>query len=242
MKKILHLSDLHVGFGDCESKLNEIVKDILVRCKPASQYVVVITGDTVDDATVPNAYAATLAYLKLLQSAGYILLVVPGNHDYGSGGFGHEKYVSLFKEAYFGDTTISYPKLDIVDDIAFIGLDSMAATFNGLDILGADGELGSSQIEVLEQLLTGEKLKNLKKVVYLHHHPFDGKGRKHMLKDYKEFKRVIENRIDCLLFGHKHDGNQYPDVWGIPICFDGSSSTGKSAPKKPATPMRIIEV
>ena len=242
MKKIIHLSDLHVGYGDCETKLASVVTQIVASYRPASTYLVVITGDTVDNANEDNAYKKALSILDPLTRAGFRILAVPGNHDYGTGAVGDRKFVKLFKEAYFGDVSTSYPKLDIFEDAAFIGLDSMAATFNWLDNLGADGELGKQQLSALGEMLSSDRLTGLKKVVYLHHHPFDGKGRAHMLKDYKKFKQVIENRIDCLLFGHNHDGNQYPDVWGIPICFDGSSSTGKSAPKKPATPVRVIEL
>jgi 3',5'-cyclic AMP phosphodiesterase CpdA len=242
MKKILHLSDLHVGYKDCGDHLKNVVNAIVAQYRPASDYVVVITGDTVDDANQDGAYDKTLAILDPLVKAKYRVLVVPGNHDYGTGGLGDRKFVRLFKLAYFGDDSISYPKVDIVDNVAFIGLDSMAATFDWLDVIGADGELGKKQLSALEKLLTGEELAGRMKVVYLHHHPFDGKGKMHMLKDYKKFKEVVENRIDCLLFGHNHDGNQYPDVWGIPHCYDASSSTGKSAPKKPATKVRVIEL
>lgn len=242
MKKIIHLSDLHVGYKDCGDNLKDIISEIIDRYQPASDYVVVITGDTVDDANQIDAYKNALAILNLLTKAKYQVLVVPGNHDYGSGGLGNEKFVKLFKIAYFGDENISYPKLDIIDNVAFIGLDSMAATFGWFDRLGADGELGEEQLSALNELLMSSKLTGKKKVVYLHHHPFDGKGRAHMLKDYKKFKKIVENKIDCLLFGHNHDGNQYPDVWGIPYCYDGSSSTGKSAPKNPATKVRMIEL
>lgn len=242
MKKIIHLSDLHVGHEDCGVKLEKIVHEIIAQYQPASDYVVVITGDTVDDANQSGAYEKALAILSPLKKAKYQVLVVPGNHDYGSGGLGNEKFVRLFKIAYFGDENISYPKLDVIDNVAYIGLDSMAATFNFLDIIGADGELGKQQLYALEKLLASQELAGKKKVVYLHHHPFDGKGRAHMLKDYKKFKAIVENRIDCLLFGHNHDGNQYPDVWGIPCCYDASSSTGKSDPKKPATKVRVIEL
>lgn len=240
MKKIIHLSDLHIGYGDCSDNLEEIVNTIIAEYQPASDYVVVITGDTVDDANKKGVYEKVVELLEPLKKANYRMLVVPGNHDYGSGGVGNEKFVRLFKIAYFGDDSIIYPKVDIIDDIAFIGLDSMAATFNWLDVIGADGELGKKQLTSLNKLLAGQELHGKKKVVYLHHHPFDGKGKAHMLKDYKKFKKVVENRIDCLLFGHNHDGNQYPGVWGIPYCYDASSSTGKGAPRKPATKVRVI--
>ncbi len=240
MKKIIHLSDLHVGYKDCGKNLNKLVKKIKSSYSPASDYVIVVTGDIVDKAK--KGYTEASNILKQLEDSNFKVLIVPGNHDYGTGGKGNKKYVSRFKKAFYGDKNVTYPKLDLIGNIAFIGLDSMAATFNGLDNWGADGEIGKKQRKALDKLLNSNELKQKKKVVYLHHHPFDGKGRLHMLKDYKKIKIIIEDKIDCLLFGHNHDGNQYPDVWGIPQCYDASSSTGKSAPKKAATPVRIIKL
>lgn len=242
MKKIIHLSDLHVGYKDCGKNLNKLVDKIKSSCKPASDYVIVVTGDIVDNAKKKDAYEEASKILGRLVKSNFKVLVVPGNHDYGSGAKGKKKYVTLFKQAFYANKNVTYPKLDIVGNIAFIGLDSMAATFNWLDIYGADGELGKKQRDALNKLLNSTKLKKKKKVVYLHHHPFDGKGRLHMLKDYKKFKKIVERKIDCLLFGHNHDGNQYPGVWQIKHCYDASSSTGKSSPKKPATPIRVINL
>jgi hypothetical protein len=149
--------------------------------------------------------------------------------------------VKKVKKIFFDNVDTTYPKLDIDAGIAFIGLDSMAATFNWLDRFGADGELGNKQLKRLSNMINSSRLENLKKVVYLHHHPFDARGPFHMLKDYLQFQRIIEGKIDCLLFGHNHDGNQYPDTWSIKQCYDGSSSTGKSQKSgKPATPIRIV--
>jgi len=242
MKKIIHLSDLHVGYGKCEKKLKKIVTTLLEKYT-ADSHTVVITGDLVDKATEKGSYKKVRYQLKRLEDAKFTVLPVPGNHDYGTGGMGRKKYVKKFKKAFFDDNKVNYPKVDVDGGVLFIGLDSMAATFDFLDIFGADGELGNKQLKQLNETLKDGQYSGMKKVVYLHHHPFDGRGRLHMLKDYRQLKRVIEDRVDCLLFGHNHDGNHFPDHWGIPLCFDGSSSTGKSEKDgKPATPFRVISL
>jgi predicted phosphodiesterase len=71
-----------------------------------------------------------------------------------------------------------------------------------------------------------------KKVVYLHHHPFDFKlGMQ--LKDSSDLKVIIENKVDMILFGHYHvnpvsTGKIYNGVWGIPRCYNAGSSTHKN--------------
>jgi len=240
MKRIIHLSDLHVGYKDCSEKFSKLIELIKLNYRPASAHVIVVTGDIVEDARQKGAYEEAVALFQRLENASYTVLVVPGNHDYGSGRKGNERYVSLFKQAFYSDESVTYPKLDIIDEIAFIGLDSMAATFEWFDVWGADGELGEKQIAALDQLLSCPDLHNKKKVLYLHHHPFDDRGFLHRLKDSQQFKQVVEGRVDCLLFGHNHEGNKYPNHWGIPQCYDGSSSTGKIGDKHRATGVRLI--
>ena len=242
MKKIIHLSDIHIGYKDCSEKFQKLIELIKLNYRPATDYVIVVTGDIVEDARQKWAYEEAVALFQRLENANYTVLVVPGNHDYGSGRKGNERYVSLFKQAFYADESVTYPKLDIIDEIAFIGLDSMAATFEWFDVWGADGELGEEQLADLDTLLDCADLRDKKKVVYLHHHPFDNRGFLHMLKDYKHFKQVVEGRVDCLLFGHNHEGNKYPNQWGIPQCYDGSSSTGKIGDKYRATEVRLITV
>ena len=50
MKKIIHLSDLHVGHEDCDEKFRAIIDNITFLKQPAENYIVVITGDIVDNA------------------------------------------------------------------------------------------------------------------------------------------------------------------------------------------------
>lgn len=227
MKKIIHLSDLHIGYQNCALQFNTLVDSIIFTKTPASDYVVVVTGDLVDDANVQSSYSQAKHYLDKLKQAGFTVLVVPGNHDYGTGMWASKEYVSVFKETFFNDVTVSYPKLDIIEDIAFIGLDSMAEELDWPDNLFAEGELGQSQLQRLKDLLNQPHVKEcVKKVVYLHHHPFDPQPF-HQLKDSENLKQIIEGRIDALLFGHNHAGKVWNGIWHIPRCYDAGTATGK---------------
>lgn len=240
MKKIIHLSDVHAGYGDLTSRLGELVTRIIFHKTPAENYVVVVTGDIVEDATRDASYEEASVHLDRLTEAGFTVLVVPGNHDYGTGNVGNAAYIKRFKKHFFGKTGITYPKLDLVDTIAFIGLDSMADEVNWHDFLWAEGELGKKQLRRLSRMLQSDDVVNARyRVVYLHHHPFHPKPM-HQLRDSEELGKILtEHSIDLLLFGHNHDGRVWNGHWGISRIYDGGTSTGKEG--KP-NPHRVIDL
>jgi predicted MPP superfamily phosphohydrolase len=232
MKKIIHLSDLHVGHEDCGVKFRALIDNITFLKQPSNNYIVVITGDIVENANHSEQADEAVEGIERLEKRGYRVLVVPGNHDYGAGTVGSEKFVDLFKEKYFKTRKISYPKLDIIDEIAFIGLDSTAEELHWLDRFLSEGELGKGQLRRLKKMLKEPEAANRKKVVYLHHHPFDFKAGM-QLKDKDDLKKIIENKIDMILFGHYHAdpasaGKIYHGAWGIVRCYNAGSSTHKN--------------
>jgi 3',5'-cyclic AMP phosphodiesterase CpdA len=230
--KIIHLSDLHIGHKECGKRFRTIIDNITFLKQPAQNYIIVITGDLADNANITDQRNEAASAVEELEKRGYRVLVVPGNHDYGTGTLGNIKNVRLFKERFYKNPDISYPKLDIIDEMAFIGLDSTAEELHWYDRILAQGELGKEQLERLKKILGDPALKCLKKIVYLHHHPFDFKlGRQ--LKDSDHLKEIIENRIDALLFGHYHRnkvsaGKIFHGVWGIPRCYNAGTSTHKN--------------
>lgn len=230
--KLIHLSDLHVGHEECGKRFRTIIDNITLRMQPAGDFVIVVTGDLCDNANRPEQREEAASGIEKLRNLGYKVLVVPGNHDYGTGTVGHIRNVALFKERFYGNPEILYPKLDIINHIAFIGLDSTAEELSWHDRLLAQGELGREQLVRLKSIIADPAISGMKKVVYLHHHPFDFKlGRQ--LKDSDELKEIIENRIDVLLFGHYHRskasvGKILNGVWGIPRCYNAGTATHKN--------------
>ena len=201
---------------------------------------IVITGDIVEDATRDGSYEEVKAHYNRLKDAGFTVLFVPGNHDYGTGSFGNSKYVEKFKMYFFGNNNVVYPIKTIIDDIAFFGLDSMAEELNWYDRLFAEGELGKKQLKRLSDMFKEDDVKKCKyKVVYLHHHPFHPKLFHH-LKDSEDLGKILKKEnISALLFGHNHDGRIWSGKWGIPRVYDGGTSTGKE--DKP-NPHRVIDL
>ncbi|MGI6310608.1 MAG: hypothetical protein GT597_00760 [Bacteroidales bacterium] len=232
MKKIIHLSDLHVGHKECGDRFRLIIDSISKSCLPSSDYVVVITGDIADNAFREEQNEEAAASIGMLEEQGYRVLPVPGNHDYGTGIMANRKFVGLFKQRYYGNKRISYPKLDIIDDFAFIGLDSTAGELNWNDRYFSEGELGKAQLNRLKRILLRPEVAPRKKIVYLHHHPFDFKLAM-QLKDSEELKEIISNRVEMLLFGHYHRDKETASkvnhgTWGIPRCYNAGSSTHKN--------------
>ena len=239
LKKIIHLSDLHVGHENCLRNFKIIAEIVSFVKKPENRYVILITGDLVDNANIEQNFFDVKNILKELENKGYQILVVPGNHDYGTGSKGNKKFVEIFKNIFFEDSSIIYPKLDIIEDVAFLGLDSTAEELNKYDKYFGNGELGEEQLNRLKERLSSSEVKKCrKKVVYLHHHPFDPYiGLE--LKDSEQLKKVLINEnIDALLFGHNHcirlfkvsrkKCHNWNGKWGIPRCYDAGSATYKN--------------
>lgn len=239
MKKIIHMSDLHIGYDDLGDRFRTIVRNLKAEKRDNPEgYVLVITGDLVDNAN-QERYDEVKTGLDSLKTFGFKhILVVPGNHDYGTGSHGDKKFVRLFKQTFF-DKQVPYPKLDIIGDsdgeIAFIGLDSMAEELHWYDELFAEGELGITQLQSLKDLLHSDEVKSCCfRAIYLHHHPFDAFPL-HQLKDSESLEDTLKDTIksgisiDALLYGHNHLGKVHNGSWNMSIsrCYDAGTATGK---------------
>lgn len=230
MKKIIHLSDIHLGYDNLESRFEKIVEAIIFVKEPATDYIVVLSGDLVQDATIPENYVRAKSYIDRFKDKGFTVLQVPGNHDYGTGTKANEKYVARYKKTFFDDDNVTYPKLDIIENMAFIGLDSNEGELHLLDSFGANGELGKKQQQLLDDMLADEIVKKCQyRIVYLHHHPF-APWFLHELKDSTELGEILtkHGNVDALLFGHNHNHKIWNGKWGIKRCYDAGSSTRKN--------------
>ena len=229
MKKIIHLSDLHIGYQQLDARFECAVSRIIFEKEPATNYVVVVTGDLVENAFDSGSYAIAAAHLERLRIAGFEVLVAPGNHDYGTGSLGHRKFIRKFKRVFLGASDLEYPKTDIINEVAFIGLDSMAEELNWHDSLFAQGELGQPQLQRLDTVLGRADVNDCEhRVLYLHHHPFDHRPFLE-LRDSGALGEIIRARanVDALLYGHNHEGKKHNGVWGVRRCYDDGSATRK---------------
>ncbi|MFH1347105.1 MAG: metallophosphoesterase [Candidatus Margulisiibacteriota bacterium] len=224
--RIIHLSDLHIGYRSCGAKAEKIVATIIKEEDPAG-CVIVITGDLVEQGKRDINLKAAFYLVSKLKNQGFKVLICPGNHDYGTGFVNSRRYAQNFRQMFLPDVK-EFPQVEIINGVAFIGLDSNEDELHWYDRFFADGEIGAGQLVKLDKILTDPEIMNKTKVVYLHHHPFPYFPF-HNLKDSRKLKKVVENRIDVLLYGHLHFGRSYNNAWGIPVVLDGGSSTGKRA-------------
>ncbi len=240
MRKIIHLSDIHMGYKDMGTRFDGIVARMIFHSHLGNHCTVVITGDMVEDAAKEGSYEEACSQLSRLKEAGFRVLTVPGNHDYGSGVLGDPKYVEKYKQYFYGDSSVTYPKLDLIGDTAFVGLDSMAEELHWYDRVFAEGELGDKQLERLKNMLDSDPVRKADwTVVYLHHHPFHPTPL-HQLKDSDKLGYVLtQYKIDALLFGHNHEGQVWNGGWGIRRVYDAGSSTGK---RGKIGPHRVIDL
>lgn len=262
--RILHISDLHIGKEETDvdewrqaEKLVRLIKRNwgVDDDKP----LVLITGDVVDDGREVEFIEAR-RILEPLHKAGFQVVALPGNHDYGwNGAYAQEKRFKLFKKYLLGiETRVTHPDVPYADDrVALITLNSMRAETGFWDGLLADGELGNEQLNELAELIStlrDERPKSYKIVVALHHHPFLFPGDPflknakewagHRLKDGADFMRLVGGRIDALLFGHEHrhvdfsnpiDGRVLTEEYDIPVILCSGKSTEAGLPARVIT-------
>ena len=254
--KIIHISDTHIGSADAADRFSNVISDIRNLTDDDGQWLVVHTGDLLDREAVQEHQPALDLLSALKGEPGrrqLPVLLAPGNHDYGRSWHIDRDRAQAFRDTFssyiFGDQPAQFPVLRIIDQCAFIGLDSSAAEFGVIKGLFAEGELGQDQLGKLNRLLDEPGLGNLYKVVYLHHHPFIDSyairpdvGDKHFisklyswygrgrlrLKDANSLMQILRDRVDLLLFGHKHYGLDHrfeAQRYGITMALDASSST-----------------
>jgi len=257
MKKIIHLSDFHIGCveddgaNSLKEHFDEIISYLTNKIENPEDHIVIITGDIVHNANRDDFNHAAEKFEEL-RAKGYKVYVVPGNHDYRvkeekSGDIENEAQArDLFMETFYGGDG-SFPKKDIIhfngpegleQKIALIGLDSDAE-----QLKGSYGELGDTQRDALAEWLEKPEIQECDfRVVYLHHNPFAHRlslwGMK--LLDGRKFKKVLKKKnVSLLLYGHTHSMAFKIDKKKIGLSIDGGTTTGRRGKNQPS---RIIDI
>lgn len=119
-----------------------------------------------------------------------------------------------------------YPMVDEVDDVLFIGVDSVVGSEDKF-LHFASGQVGEPQRVKLAEILAESSGRKI--VLYFHHHPFCQEKWIHKLThdmdDSREVMRLLSNQVDMLCFGHEH----VPETWNGESDIDWILAAGKTS-------------
>ncbi len=259
--KIIHISDIHIGASYCQSpgincktSLNNLRQKLVDWHQPnkSSDYVIVITGDVIDRILPNENYKNLLLakqFVQELEKHFRRVLVIPGNHDLKT----KKKYLiskkseTAFKKIMYGEALAQkrFPKIDIVDGIAFIGLNSMESAIGTLYSKNYNQlHIGVEQQKLLEDILEHKEKYQLenKKVVLYFHHPVEYSDaedaqQQRFIKMIERYKKA--NQIAAILTGHNHNSSPAMDWSGV-LEHNAGTSTGKKRAK--SSPIYIIDL
>ncbi len=244
--KIAHISDLHLNsfFNDSTyKKLEFLLKNI------SDQKVdhLVITGDLTDNAERTDF----LLLRRLLKRYGFLsgqkLSLTIGNHDIFGGVqkpddiflFGDKcrnvdykkkvsDFISYFPEAFENCDYVDkdyFPFLKIINDVLFLGINSIAEYSAINNPFASNGEVSLSQFNKTLELLSKHSVDYLHIFVLIHHHfnkiKSNSKSSLGMiwkniekqtmkLKNKKRLFKLFKNfNVDFVLHGHLHESKEY---------------------------------
>lgn len=244
--KFIHLSDLH--FHGHEADNTDVLATLNYIHAHYPQHNLIITGDIVDDGHEEQYIQAVQALEPFLGR----IFIAPGNHDFGAkGNFYSQERAERFDEflsiplkqggSFTGDQT---PVVNLLreDGLKFmlIALDTNLETDHPFDF--ACGEVGERQLRFLETILSDPFSHDFVKILFFHHHPFIHNDPFMELTDARQLMRTIYNRVNVLLFGHKHVMGRWENADGISYILASDNSPGKNfareiviAPDQPIT-------
>lgn len=237
MRTIIHLSDLHVGAGDDRLLATDQLVAYIMGTWAPDDCIVVVSGDLTEGTLNPfwqrahwqQMDAVRFALMPLVR-AGYVLLIVPGNHDSGPRGAlaVNRRHRLEFRERVLVPLmpwTVN-PEAPVWDDgeLCIVGLDSNAGQA-GPDIDLARGCLGVSERLRCAQVLAHTRAN--RRVVVLHH-SVEYDAWTNRLEDEKAFLAVLAMYpVTLCLQGHEHVERWRFDLPGVVTCFASWRSTDR---------------
>jgi predicted phosphodiesterase len=232
-RRIIHLSDLHVGKSRKEARQTAKIIEWIADSYPRST--VLITGDVTESGT-KKQFGATRSLLDQLAETNPIL-VVPGNHDYAWHGtfFNEDAWrdwieflgvpIGWRKPADPWMYSHARPKewegLGVWEDdwTVYFGIDSGDPTD---EVHTARGYISEELAKRLKSKLRQHRGKV--RIALLHHHPFT-KGHWTKLKGAHHLMSAIEENCEILLFGHHHHYGIWWNKYGTVLTVASHKST-----------------
>lgn len=266
MFKIAHISDLHVRKEEHDAN-TQIFLDLLADIVKRNCNHLFITGDITDNATDEEYDKVKNLLSKCNFLSSDTLTVTIGNHDiFGGAKKGpdvflfpteckntnyyekvkkfQEQFSESFEKVKLLDKDTVFPYLKILNDnIAIIGINSIAEWSCDLNPTGSNGNINDKNFKRIKDILKSKKIKNKLKIILIHHqfnNPDKSKlDDEHNMWLYSErrtmrlhnkkrlFKLFKKTKIDLVLHGHTHITNSHK--------LKGSSFVNSSASVIPFT-------
>ncbi len=234
MIRIIHLSDLHIRSkqGRPENQnAKSLVHEIINRyqSEPKNKTVIIMTGDLVDDGKAVQYRQLEKLVLKPLR-AKFKVLTVPGNHDYAQwGNLFDDQAPARFAKYVRKIPTYPNPWIDTLEatnepKVVFIGVDSGDRKDK---VHFAEGLVDKKQRDQVEAALTDPKYADYFKVLYVHHHPFQ-RNWFVSFQQAEQFLGMVRQKVDLLLFGHKHEHEAFFGRYQIPAMLASGKVTQPS--------------
>ena len=181
MKKIAHISDIHIG---SPYFVDEWGRYVIKKVNEEKPEILVVTGDITDDGVL-EMYEEAKKYLDEINVDKKIL--VPGNHDSRHAGY-------VIFEKFFGSR---YPFYED-SKVAIFGIDSSQPDLN-------TGHIGREHYEEIKEKLSNPEKFN---ILALHHHlipvPRTGRERQIPLDAGDVLELCTSSNIEMVLSGHRH--------------------------------------
>jgi 3',5'-cyclic AMP phosphodiesterase CpdA len=236
-RKLIHLSDIHIGREEYEAtRFQRVIASVSKHYQGTP---VLITGDLTDSATKHQMLHARKLLDELAQTNP--VLVVPGNHDYAWKGNilrkdGWQNWVDILgaplgwkrKGVKWMTEQISTAKLEGLgiwpdSDLVYFGVDSGDPS---AEEISARGFISKKLAEALKVQL--DKRAKKTRIVLLHHHPFDDTYLT-ALEGSELLLDALAGRCELLLFGHEHRLGIWwkwgDESGGIPLVYSSHKTT-----------------
>jgi len=209
----------------------DLLEDMRVDVRAQAPDHLAMTGD-LSNIALTSEWRSALAWLDLSGVAPDAISVIPGNHDaYVPEVLATREFERLFAPYQTSDLdrdgeAAYYPFVQIREPLALVGVSSAVPTGD----LGAWGRIGEAQLGRLEKILTAPELRELVRVVLVHHPPVLHKDGEHRnLRDRAALAAVLARAgAELVLHGHDHADQraELPGPGGakIPIIGAGSAS------------------
>ena len=241
--KFIHLSDLHFH-GDPNENVQVTNMLTHIRVNYPAHYLI-ITGDITDDGD-EQQYEQVYQALKPFCENQRRVFICPGNHDFGAKGNLYsleraEKFDAMLSKPLKQGGTFAGDNMPVVNvlkengvNVMLIALDTNLETPETFD--AACGKVGETQLKALDAILSEKSGLGYTRILFFHHHPFIHLNPFMILKDAHELMGTVYERVDVVMFGHKHKSKLWDDIHGIRYVIAAGSTA------EPNFVVREIEV